>query len=109
MTYLVLDLVFLAIAAAVVVAAVVFRRARRASLVRLAPAMAVTAAVTVALTAVFDNVMIASGLFSYDSRRLLGVFVGLVPVEDFAYPLAAAILLPSLWVLLHQKRDASHG
>lgn len=49
------------------------------------------------LTAVFDSVMIAAGLFGYRPQALSGVYVGLAPIEDFAYPLAAAVLLPALW------------
>jgi lycopene cyclase domain-containing protein len=52
------------------------------------------------LTAVFDTVMIAGDLFRYGAGALLGVRVLLVPVEDFAWPLAAALLLPALWQLL---------
>lgn len=52
------------------------------------------------LTAVFDNVMIASGLFDYGHQRLGGVYLGLAPLEDFAYPLGSALLLPALWLIL---------
>lgn len=60
------------------------------------PALAAGVAL-IALTAVFDNAMIAAGLFGYAPEALLGPAVGLAPVEDFAYPLAAAVLLPVLW------------
>ena len=60
--------------------------------------------VMVALTAVFDNVMIASGLFDYAGHTLNGIRVGLAPIEDFAYPTAAALLLPGLWLLFTRKR-----
>jgi lycopene cyclase domain-containing protein len=49
------------------------------------------------LTAVFDNVMIAVGLFGYRPGTLSGLSVGLAPIEDFAYPVVAAVLLPALW------------
>lgn len=52
------------------------------------------------LTAVFDNVMIAVGLFDYTSDHLSGLRVGLAPVEDFAWPVVAAALLPAIWELL---------
>lgn len=104
MTYLALDVIFLAVAAAAGVAAVLVHRGRRGrGPARLVPAIGITAAVTLLLTAVFDNLMIAAGLFTYDEDRLLGAHVGLVPVEDFAYPLAAAILLPSLWILIGRR------
>ena len=63
--------------------------------------VAITLAV---LTAVFDSVMIAADLFRYDETTLSGVRVLLAPVEDFAWPLAAAVLLPSLWVWLGRRR-----
>jgi small toxic polypeptide LdrA/B/C/D len=104
MTYLALDLVFLALAGAVGLAALFLRRRRpRAGGARLVPAIGITMAVTLLLTAVFDNVMIAAGLFSYEDNQLLGAYLGLVPVEDFAYPIAAAILLPSLWILIGKR------
>lgn len=58
------------------------------------------------LTAVFDNVMIAAGLFDYGHELLLGVYVGQAPVEDFAYPLGSALLLPALWLLLTSRPRA---
>ena len=56
------------------------------------------------LTAVFDSVMIGAGLFTYDDAHLVGTRVGLAPIEDFAYPVAALILLPALWVGLRRRR-----
>lgn len=56
--------------------------------------------VLLVMTAVFDNVMIGIGLVGYDAARISGVFVGIAPLEDFAYAIAALVLLPSVWVLL---------
>ncbi len=58
-----------------------------------------TALVLVALTLVFDNLMIAVDLFSYPQEHLSGLKLGLAPLEDFAYPLCAAFLLPALYTL----------
>jgi lycopene cyclase domain-containing protein len=58
------------------------------------------AGVLLVMTAVFDNVMIGIGLVGYDAARISGVFVGIAPLEDFAYAVAALVLLPSVWVLL---------
>ncbi|MDD7929955.1 lycopene cyclase domain-containing protein [Microbacterium thalli] len=55
-----------------------------------------------ALTAVFDNVMIAVGLFTYPEAHLSGIRVGLAPIEDFAYPLCAAFLVPAVATLLER-------
>lgn len=52
------------------------------------------------LTAIFDNLMIAVGLFDYGQQTLLGLYVGRAPIEDFLYPLAAVLLMPALWWLI---------
>jgi lycopene cyclase domain-containing protein len=61
---------------------------------------AVTIAVLVALTVVFDTLMIAADLFRFEEADLLGIRIGLAPLEDLAWPVAAGLLLPSLWLLL---------
>jgi len=60
---------------------------------------ALTALVLVGLTLVFDNLMIAVDLFSYPQEHLSGLKLGLAPIEDFAYPLCAAFLVPALFAL----------
>ena len=67
-------------------------------------AVGMTALALFVLTAVFDNVMIGMGLFHYSPEHLTGLRIGLAPIEDFAYPLAAAVLLPSLWTVLGRRR-----
>lgn len=99
MSYVLLCAAFLTAAAAV--ALVVRRRDRMPSPV----ALAIAAAVLMLLTAVFDNVMIAVGLFDYSSAHISGIRIGAAPLEDFAYPLAAVILLPALWTRLRRKDD----
>lgn len=61
-------------------------------------------AVLAVLTALFDNVMIGAGLFDYDTTKRLGILLYRAPIEDFAYPLAATVLLPALWHLLRRPR-----
>lgn len=67
-------------------------------------AAALTLLVLVVLTAVFDSVMIGMGLFSYEQAHLVGIHIALAPIEDFAYPLAGALLLPALWIALTRMR-----
>lgn len=108
MTYLVLDVVFVAVAAVVLLVA--RRRTRRSADLdvggrppRTRPsgsAIAWTVVVLAVTTAVFDNLMIAAGLFEFADEHLVGLFVGRAPVEDVGYPVAAALLLPALWHLL---------
>ena len=62
-----------------------------------------TAVVLVVLTAVFDNVMIATGSVRLRRRASRAPRVGLAPVEDFAYPIAGALLLAGLWNLIARE------
>lgn len=105
MTYLQLAAWFLA--AAVVIAAVLSLLVRPRG--PRAAAVAITVVVMLALTAVFDTLMIASGLFHYSGAHLIGIRIGLAPIEDFAYPLAGALLLPAIWAALRARRSAPPG
>ncbi|MFJ6532202.1 lycopene cyclase domain-containing protein [Microbacterium sp. NPDC091662] len=67
-------------------------------------AVLLTVIVLFLLTAVFDTAMIASGLFHYAQDPLLGLRIGLAPIEDFAYPLAGALLLPAVWTAMRARR-----
>ncbi len=106
MSYWALNLVFLAVVAATGIAAAIVAVVGRApdALRRLAAPVGITAAVLLALTAVFDNVMISVGLVGYDPKLISGAFVGIAPLEDFAYAIAAVVLLPSVWTLLGADR-----
>ncbi|MBW4041235.1 MAG: lycopene cyclase domain-containing protein [Acidobacteria bacterium] len=86
----------LSVAAVVVLA----RRGRQA----LVPAL-VGLGVLVAMTVVFDNVIVGTGIVAYDGSRILGIHVGFAPVEDFSYAVVAALALPALWVLLGRRRE----
>lgn len=72
---------------------------RHISLRSVAPALGVALLALVILTAIFDNVMIGSGLFDYAEKSLLGVRVGLAPLEDFSYPVSVVFFAPALWWL----------
>jgi lycopene cyclase domain-containing protein len=101
MTYWALNAIFLGVVAIVASAAVLSRRAPRWANV------ALTAGLVLVMTAVFDNVMIGIGLVGYNTTLISGAFVGIAPLEDFAYAIAAVILLPSLWALLPSRTSAS--
>jgi len=104
MTYTLLSLGFLAAATA---AGTLIPRAFGAR-VQWA-AVAIAAAALVVLTVVFDSIMIGLDLFSYAPSLISGIHVGLAPVEDLAYPLAAVVALPALWTLLARRKDPSTG
>jgi len=94
MTYWALNAVFLAVAA---ILAVIARRRMNW------PAVALTGLVVLVMTAAFDNVMIAVGLVAYNPDRISGVFIGIAPLEDFAYSVAAVLGLPALWSILSRR------
>jgi len=103
MTYALLSLVFL-IVAVVVLALALAIAPDRALLVRRWWLPALLAAVVVfVLTAVFDNLMIVAGFMTYSDAHIAGAKLGLVPFEDFSYPLAALLLLPGLWLLTRRR------
>ena len=103
MTYLTLSAAFLLAAAAIVTAAVL--RSRRGREGIRWPALAVAGAALLLLTAVFDNVMIGIGLVGYDPDRISGLRIGVAPIEDFAYAVAAVLLLPAVWQLTARRGD----
>jgi lycopene cyclase domain-containing protein len=94
MTYWALNAFFLGAVAVVAILSLVLRRGPRWASVLLG------GAILLIFTAVFDNVMIGIGLVGYDQHLISGVFIGRAPIEDFAYTVAAIVLLPSLWSLL---------
>lgn len=103
MTYWALNAVFLIPAAAVLILALLRRTVPGPGRKGVLAALGITAVVLLLLTAVFDNVMIAAGLFGYNPERISGAFLGSAPLEDFAYTLAAVMLLPALWMLLGRR------
>ena len=96
-----LNLVFLAFVGLVVLAAVLSKRSPSWR------AIGLSGVVLIIMTAVFDNVIIGVGLVDYDPARFAGVRLGLAPIEDFAYTIAAMFLLPALWRLLERRPRAS--
>ncbi|QTV79628.1 lycopene cyclase domain-containing protein [Microbacterium sp. NIBRBAC000506063] len=74
-----------------------------------ATAVVLTVVVLIALTAVFDSIMIGAGLFGYEESLILGVRIGLAPLEDFAYPVAVAVALPALWATLTMRGRTPMG
>ena len=99
MTYALIVVPFAAVTAAVVL---LTRRLPRFG--RRMAASGAAALVLIALTAVFDNVMIAAALFDYPSDRISGIRIGLAPIEDFSYPVCAAFLVPAVFTLLASRR-----
>ena len=98
MNYLTLNALFLAVVVALLVATMlVIRRPFpwRAALLTLGTMLV--------LTAIFDNVIIGVGLVAYDDSLLSGLRIGLAPVEDFAYTVAVAVIVPCIWMLTERR------
>jgi lycopene cyclase domain-containing protein len=55
------------------------------------------------LTAIFDNAIIGFGLVDYDPEKISGIRLGVAPIEDFAYTLAGAVLVPLVWTALGHR------
>jgi lycopene cyclase domain-containing protein len=102
MTYALITLPFLALTALVAVSTL-----RRPAFGRRMAASGIAAMALIALTAVFDNVMIAADLFTYPETHLSGLRIGLAPIEDFTYALCAAFLVPAVFTLLTPGSPAS--
>lgn len=49
------------------------------------------------LTAIFDSLLIAIGIFDYSPSKILGLKIGYAPIEDFMYAALAVIVIPSIW------------
>lgn len=97
MTYWIINLPFLIVAGLVLAASIAVRRAPRAV------AWWIAAGVMMVLTAVFDNAIIGFGLVDYDPALISGVRLGLAPIEDFAYTLAALLIVPALWHMMEPR------
>lgn len=57
----------------------------------------VVLAVLLVMTAVFDSVLVYEHIVAYDGLKILGIYIGRAPIEDFAYTLAVVVLVPYLW------------
>ena len=96
MTYAILSLAVLAVIAVTTVPTL-----RRLPL----RPLLVTALVLIALTAVFDNVIVGLDLVAYDEAKISGLRVPIAPIEDFSYTLGAVMLVPALWTWLGRARN----
>lgn len=94
-TYLTLNLVVMAVAVIVLALLRVLRWDR---------IMTRILVVLLALTIVFDSLIIAASIVAYDSSKLLGVTLGMAPIEDLMYTILAVIFIPAIWKKLESRR-----
>ena len=94
MTYLWMDIAFLALAAMIA-------QIGRGQVALRASVFAGLALLL--MTAVFDNAIIGAGIVAYEADKILGLKLGLAPIEDFAYSIAAVLIVPAIWVALGRR------
>lgn len=63
-------------------------------------------AVLLIMTAIFDSLIVGFGVVAYDQSKILGVYIGRAPIEDFFYAILAAIMIPALWKRFDGHRSA---
>jgi len=95
MIYLLLNLAFMLIA--FVGLNVFVRRTPWPKLLR-------TLLVMLLVTLVFDNLIIGLGIVDYDISKLSGVYLGLAPIEDFAYTVVSVFMVASIWHKLNGQK-----
>jgi len=65
-------------------------------------------AILLALTAIFDSIIIGAGIVGYDTEKILGLYVGLAPIEDFFYAILAIVIVPALWNIFDSKKEVAN-
>ena len=62
-----------------------------------------TLVIVLALTTIFDPIIIALDIVGYDTEKLLGLFIFGAPIEDFFYAVYAACIVPLVWNKLGER------
>jgi len=60
------------------------------------------------LTAVFDSIIIGAGIVGYDTEKILGLYIGRAPIEDFFYAILAIVIVPALWNVFGTKKEVKN-
>ena len=63
-----------------------------------------TLLVMVLVTLIFDNLIVALGIVDYDTTKISGVLLGLVPIEDFAYTVVSVLAVSAIWHKLTKEK-----
>ena len=63
-----------------------------------------TLLVMVLVTLIFDNVIVALGIVDYDTTKISGVLLGLVPIEDYAYTIVSVLAVSAIWHKLTKEK-----
>lgn len=97
MTYLLLNLVFTAIA--IFIAWPARKKVSRKVAIPTGLALA-------AITAIFDNIIVGASVVAYDEGKILGWRLLTAPIEDFGYVIVGVWLIPALWSYFDGKSNA---
>lgn len=52
---------------------------------------------------IWDNIAVMRGHWSYPGKGIFGIFIGLVPIEDYIFAFVTAYFLLVLYRILHNK------
>ena len=55
------------------------------------------------MTAIFDNIIVLTGIVSYDQSKISGIKILAAPIEDFAYTLVLVPLIVLIRSLFEKK------
>ena len=55
------------------------------------------------MTAIFDNIIVLTGIVSYDESKISGIKILAAPIEDFAYTLVLVPLIVLIRSLFEKK------
>lgn len=97
-TYLILNLAVMAVIVVVLIALGL----------RVDKKIALVMGLLLMMTAIFDSLIVQAGIVAYDHSRILGLYVGAAPLEDFFYAVAVGMIVPTLWRKL-ERNDDPHG
>lgn len=92
MTYVLMSIPFMVFA----LVAFVLKRAHGTR--KITTVTLLTTLILFVLTIIFDNIMVWADFFGYGDTQHLGIWIGLIPIEDLFYPLFAALLIPAIWL-----------
>ena len=95
-TYLVLNLVFMAAVLGIL---------WRINALRWNKLMTSLLVLLLVLTAVFDSMIVGLGIVDYDTTKLLGIYIGNAPIEDFFYAVLVVMVVPMVWDKLGEYSD----
>ena len=70
-------------------------------------ALAVSGGVLFVCMIIFDTYLTALPIVRYNSERILGLHLGTIPIEDFAYLAVALVLAPSVFHFIKHRLDKS--